>query len=687
MSSLLRVVSVVFVFVFACLTPAVSSNALAASGADDHATHELDEYVVSGTRLPSVREDVLSVPANVTVMTKKDFEKSGARSVQEAIQSAAGVVMYDTVGNAFQQTVDLRGFNGQPTTGTSVFVDGVRVNEPDFNAVNFDLIPLETVERIEIYPNASAMFGKNALGGAINIITRRGTQKRQMTAETLLGSFQRERYIVNASGPAGPIDYFFNVGREIENGYRDASDARLSRFSGKIGFRPEEETDVAVSYAYVENRLLQAGQLSLAELFANRKQNPTPGDFFEHENHLVILNVRRVLPRGFLVSGNAFFRRLNQETFLNFGEGCSSAITMDTESKGGILQLTHRSAPFGRQNVFVLGGEVTRNDFNGASSSSRSDANEDIVAWYVHNAFTMIPGLVVTGGLRYDHNQIQFDETLHPTRPDGAVRFNRITPRIGLSYRVAPSTSVYVNYTRGFRAPTATEIFALPPFSSNPDLQPSQADNYEVGVKSKSALWGEFAFALFHSMVGDEIVFTCVVCDGTFGDGINRNAQSVRRRGVELTLKRKIGKYFDGEINYAFTEARFLNREVFSSTQIIDPGDSLPLVPKNRFSVIGAVHPRERLTITLTGSYVSTQFALGDEANEFPRLPGYVVLHGRASYDTPVAGGFVKVFLSANNLLDSAYSTYGNASSFGRTFVPAPGIAVFGGIRYQFYAS
>src|SRR5206468_7992676 len=163
------------------------------------------------------------------------------------IQFATGIVMYDQVGNAFQQTVDLRGFNGQPVSGTTVFIDGVRVNEPDFNEVNFDLIPIETVERIEIIPGSSAIYGKNALGGVINIITKRGGDQRQLTAGTMFGSFHRERYGLNSSGPLGKFDYATSFTRETENGYRDESDSRISRYFGKIGFRPTNTTDLTMS--------------------------------------------------------------------------------------------------------------------------------------------------------------------------------------------------------------------------------------------------------------------------------------------------------------------------------------------------------------------------------------------------------------------------------------------------------
>src|SRR2546425_7778717 len=112
-----------------CVSILILFPPLAAFGAEP-APEVLQEVVVSSTRLPGDPVDVRTLPAKVTVITADEIQRSGAKTVQEAIQQATGIVMYDAVGNAFQQTIDLRGFNGQPVPGTSVFVDGVRVNEP-----------------------------------------------------------------------------------------------------------------------------------------------------------------------------------------------------------------------------------------------------------------------------------------------------------------------------------------------------------------------------------------------------------------------------------------------------------------------------------------------------------------------------------------------------------------------------
>jgi len=646
------------------------------------------------------------LPAKVTVITAAEIQRLGATTVQEAIQYATGIVMFDQVGSAFQHTVDLRGFNGQPVGGTSVFVDGVRVNEPDFNTVNFDLIPLETIGRIEILPGPSAVYGKNALGGVINIITKRDPEKRQATADTLFGSFHRERYTIQASGPIGKFDYYGTFSREIEDGFRDESDARISRFFGKLGFRPTEQTDLTVSYTYANSRLLQAGSLPLSVAAFDRKRNFTPGDFFDSETNFVRVTGRQTLPLGLSLNANAYYRRLGQELFTvnqPFFPGGSLPITKSqlvTESRGGTAQLTHDATLMGHRNQLVLGTELTRNDFGNRFRSQAppfpdfvtvSSTDEDIWGLYLQDTFNLTAQLLLTAGVRFDHDQLKFVDNLDSSN-NGNKRFSRTTPRGGLTYLFTPQTSVYFNYSQGFRVPTFLELFSLGPFGSNPNLRPVRSHNYELGYKSQLGTWGEGALALFQADVRDEIFFTCLLCDFSPQDGQNRNIEKSRRRGFEGTLKAKYNNYLDGQANYTFTEAQSLTTFKLSATRVIDPGDSFTLVPKHRLSITGNFHPQPEWTLSLIGLYVSTQFHVNDEENVQPRLPGYFVLNGRVSYERPVPGGRLTGFVMVNNLLDQKYSAAGfiatnNLTGGGaveRFVVPAPGIAVYGGLSYRF---
>jgi len=113
--------------------------------------------------------------------------------------------------------VNYRGFSASPLLGTpqglSVFLDGVRINEAFGDIVNWDLIPIQDVERIEVLPGPSAVYGQNALSGVINIITKRGTTSPQTTITAMAGSYGQYRVSASTSGPLPKgFNYSFNLG-------------------------------------------------------------------------------------------------------------------------------------------------------------------------------------------------------------------------------------------------------------------------------------------------------------------------------------------------------------------------------------------------------------------------------------------------------------------------------------------
>jgi len=704
----------------AVLSLCVVANGLLASGpipalaeSDDTKPLAVKEVVVSSTRLPDTPVDARTLPAKVTVITAEDIKKTGAKTVQEAIQWATGIVMYDQVGNAYQQSIDLRGFNGQPVPATTVVIDGQRINEPDFNTVNFDLIPYETIERIEIIPGASAIYGKNALGGVINIITKRGSDKHQVVGETLFGSFQRRRYALSASGPIGKFDYYASFSREAEDGFRDESDARLWRFFGKVGYRPTDQTDIALSYTYGDSRIAQAGTLPLSIAALDRRRNFTPGDFFDSESHVVRLTARQQLPLGFSINLNGFYRNLGQDQFTR-GQTSLSTNDLTTESRGGVVQLTHDSTPLELRNQLSMGAEITRNDFGNRSVGSffsfpgtfpaARNTEETIIGLYAQDTLHILSNLILTGGARYDKNDLDFVDKLDSANT-GERTFSRITPRGGITFLPNSQSSVYFHYSQGFRVPTYNELFGLGVGvfgSANPNLRPVRSHNYEVGGKVQIARFGEVSLAFFLSEVRDEIIALCVdpsTC-GSLSNPTNQNVDKSRRRGLEVTYKAKWTDHFDSIVNYTYTEATFQSDQVLNPYFIgfnpyleqVRSGDSVPMVPKHRLSLTGNFHPTPSWTISLMGLYAGSQFHINDEENAQPQVPGYFLLNGRLAYEHEVPGGKLTGFLYLNNILDQKYSTFGiiapNTLTGGgapeRFVMPAPGMSVYGGLSYRF---
>jgi outer membrane receptor protein involved in Fe transport len=645
----------------------------------------LDEIVVTATRLPDLIQDLRRVPGQVHVITSRTIEQQNIRSVQEALRQIPSIVTYDSVGNTLQPTVDMRGFNAQPASGVSVFVDGVRINDPDSNLVNLDLVPVQDVERIEVLPGSTAVFGANAMGGVINIITKRGGRVPQTTAEAAWGSYNHYRLRAATSGPAGPLDYYLSTTWDRESGYRDFSDGRLSSATGKLGYRPLPTTDLSLTYGYVNDRLEQAGTLGLADLQRNRQANISPTDFSATEQSALTFQGRQGLPAGFSLAGTGFYRQTSRD-LQTVGLTTSGRTTTDTDSGGGILQLSHDGRFWGRRNSVALGAEVRRSDVETASTStfgpSRRRIDEEVYGLYAEEALDILPSLTLTGAVRYDVTRYDFEDQIVQAN-SGDRTFNRLTPRAGVTYTPWGSLTLYGNYGEGFRAPTTDELFSFG-VTSNPDLAAVKSRTYEAGLRLRPGRWGEMSVAYFLTDVRDDIVFLPDPTGLTFGR--NENAPKSRRQGVEIGARLRPHDRVDLQASYSYTDARYRSQTVLFGTTI-NPGDRVPLVPLHRAYGRLAVRPVDGLELSLDGQYVGRQTLVNNEASQAAfRLQDFFVMNARASY----AWRSVTLFLHGLNLTDARYETYGIFAFDPRTFdnavfvMPAPGISVLGGVRVKF---
>ena len=651
----------------------------------------LPPVTVSSTRLRDVAEPSSRVPGKVIVVTADDIENLGAKTIQEVLQYQTGVVLFDQNGNEFQQTVDLRGFNGQPVTATSVFVDGVRVNEPDFNQTNFDLIPIENVERIEIMPGTATVFGRNALGGVINITTKRGrTDHSHVGIDVSAGSFGRQAYSFSSDGPL-PLknfDYYFGVARELSNGFRDATGGRITRLLGKLGYSLGPDTDATLTYTHVLDHLKQGGALPASILRVDRDANISPGDFYDANLDQLALNLRQKLPASLSLAVNGYFRSNDLNTFVNFDKNdgscpsCNSNLVTKIRSGGGTLQLTHDADLFNRKNLLNSGIEYNHNFFSIENTGdffgpflNKQATDETVIGIFLSDSLTVLESLVLGAGFRYDWDHLDFTDRVLPSQ-SGVKSFHGFSPKAGIVYTPWQSVSLSFSYSQGLRIPTVTEIFAQGPFGSNPNLVPMKSQNFELAAKVEPTPWLEGSVALFYMPVKDEILFT--VTDPLTFTGRNNNISRTLRRGIEATLKSHWGKSLDGFINYTVTKATFETDVLLFSGQV-RKGDELPLVPRHRVSAGVNWHPVEGLTLSLLGNYVGSQFLVNDEPNNFKKLADYFVLNSRVAYQWRNWTFHATV----NNLTDRKYSTYGILGAEPNR-VPAPGINALAGISFQY---
>jgi len=320
-------------------------------------TTTLAPVVVTATRLRSVHEVMRGLTGRTATLQGPDLDARGVRTLAEALEELPGVTTSDELGSPSQLDVTLRGFQVSPTIGMpqgiTVYVDGVRVNEPDANEVNFDLLPLEDVERVEVVYGPSVLLGRNALGAAVNLVTRRGGEPATHALEVSGGSFERFELKLQAGGRSNVWDYYIGGRYEDEDGWRQATDSRIATLFGKIGFT-KGGWDATLSYSGAHHRVLQAGSLPEDVVRSRPDSNFTPGDYFAPTSHLVTLNAERQLGAVSL-DVNLFGRSLGTDQF-NGNVAPPDARERNHERiGGGAIQLAGSAQLLGRALHWLAG--------------------------------------------------------------------------------------------------------------------------------------------------------------------------------------------------------------------------------------------------------------------------------------------------------------------------------------------
>jgi iron complex outermembrane recepter protein len=685
---------------------------------------------VTTTRLPSSPLPADRVPAAVDVVPGEALRATGAVTLQDALRRLSGVTTSDQQGNSFQMDLSLRGFQGTSVTGVpqgiSVFVDGVRVNEPTVEEINFDLLPLDDIDRIELIRGPGAIFGRNTLGGVLNIVTRRGAEIREIVPEGDWGSFGRQKYRLRVGGTEGPFDYYVSGTYFTEEGWRDATASRLGKLFARFGFRLGG-TDLSLSYQRAQNRIEQAGSLPESELDHHRTRNFTRGDFFAPLMNAVTLNLNQQLSEHWALAATLFLRTLDAQQFNVNLVGDNARSFTSTATAGGTLEAVRQDILFGRSNRLVLGAEYAHADarvrvFQETPEGQReidSDVRDELttIGSWVLDTFEvgrnlLVGGdqLVLTGGARFDYVRDAIgDRTPNPdvASSAGTHTFTRVTPRFGINYNPTPRLNFYFSYAEGFRAPAFLELTCASPGTICPGLQAGTAADpplkavtvrtYEVGMRAQPWPWLEGSLALFRSDVQDDIY--SVAPTGTVGLFF-QNVGATRRQGIEVGLRGRYERLFEPWINYAYTDATFRDDLLLGTprvttdcstppcTEFVRKGNRLPLVPRHRINAGIDTHLTDWLTLSLNGAYVGRQWLRGDEANVERQLGDYVVLN--ASLTARVKA--LTAYIAVNNLLDTEYETFGTfapnsraeGSPVQRFLTPASPINFQGGVSYRF---
>jgi len=260
-----------------------------------------------------------SLSSNVQTATGAQMENTGALNLADFLQNNfTSVHLNDNQGNPFQMDLNFRGFTASPLLGTpqglSVYVDGVRMNQPFGDIVQWDLIPNSAIKDISLFAGSNPVFGANTLGGALSITTKDGMGFQGTELETAMGSFGR-RSIELESGKyfENGLHTYLNYKDFLEKGWRDHSPTNVQQLFGKLGWHARQ-TDIKISLSHFSSQLTGNGLQQEQLLQQNYASVFTQPDLTQNKSTVLNLEVEHALNEDWSLSANTFWRRINTST-------------------------------------------------------------------------------------------------------------------------------------------------------------------------------------------------------------------------------------------------------------------------------------------------------------------------------------------------------------------------------------
>lgn len=280
-----------------------------------------DVDVVGSAPLPGIGQPRTELPSNVQSSGLADLARSGEPDLGSFLNRRfSGVHINDIQGNPFQADVNFRGYTASSLLGTpqglSVYMDGVRLNQPFGDVVSWDLIPRFAISSITLMPGANPLFGLNTLGGALSIQTKDGRRFPGGSAQLSVGSWGRRTLALEQGGfnKDNGLDWYVAGQLFKERGWRDSSASDLRQLFAKVGWS-NAATDLKLTLAYADNELNGNGLQEQRLLDARYDSVYTRPDTTGNRSLLLALSALHSLDERSSLSGNLYFRKLSSSTF------------------------------------------------------------------------------------------------------------------------------------------------------------------------------------------------------------------------------------------------------------------------------------------------------------------------------------------------------------------------------------
>jgi iron complex outermembrane recepter protein len=637
------------------------------------------------------------VGASTTVITADEIAHSPAQTVQEIIAQTPGVQLASFYGgvNGAGTAVDIRGFGAFATANTLVLINGRRLNDIDMAGVDFSTIPRDSIERIEITRGNSGavLYGDNAVGGVINIVTKTGAggPPAAMRFEAGTGSFNQLTGSVSTAINSGPWSASFYGNGIKSDGYRVNNALDQRNGIGNVNYStPDFKAFLTISGD--DQKLgLPGGRfvdpsIGLNELATNRRGTNTPFDYANKQGANATAGFTKTLWNGVdLIVDGGVREKKQQLGFFGTAPGSSFASTYvdaDLLTWSITPRLNVKNSVFGMPSSVLTGIDYydatyrqDRGAFKGFAPWHRYDLSQQTLAGYWQQTVGLLPTTDFSYGARAQNTGLTARDRFDPSAPFAFdTQANPLNSNetqyalhLGLEHRFNAVFSVFGRAARAFRTPDVDERVAsgpafdafFNPIPGNFTLKTQTSHDIEGGFRIRAGIF-QMQSSIYNMDLVNEIHFDPV-------NFFNYNLDPTRRYGSETSASLRVSDSVLLRGGVAYTRA------VFREGQFA--GNDVPLV--SRYTASGGVTWNIWQNYFVADATVrawSERFMDNDQKNTQRRIPA------DATIDFKLSGQYEHFFwsLSVNNALNALYYDYAVASAFtdGRfSAYPLPGRA------------
>lgn len=665
---------------------------------------KLDNMVVTATRTD---RNASEIPASVSVIDAQTIHDSKMMNIKDAMVGTPGVLI-ETKNSGYDSRLIIRGAGLKARYGIRdimVLLDGVPITDPD-SLTRLDFIDTQLIDQVEIVkgPN-STLWGANAAGGVVNIITKNPMEKKGGRIKTGVGSFHTYNTHLSFSGAARDSVYYTISAshRASDNSWRRWNEFETMQGTVQGAYVLNDGSVIDAYAGYTKADLQLPGKLDTTMFDAYLESgdaDETEGQWQFNGRYSEIFFVNLRLSKQ---SGAFEFKPLIYLNTWSHEHPVTGRInTADTNTFGIDFQINHTHVVKGIKGETATGFSLRFDDQDttyylyrdfetdaagriSATLSDEKDALSEVekrdaglYGLYFQETLYLTKHWILDTGIRFD--TITFDilsdtYTVYDygrqtymeeeTRKHTEKSYDSFSPRLGLLYKLAKGMNTYVCISKGIKTPTESEI------SDNPNLKLPEIFNYEAGLKIRRARF-LIDTAFYYATEEDEVIQ--VVQEDNQSEYVN--AGRTEKKGFELSAMIHLPFYVNAGLNYSWTDYRFdtfIEPVRFGRNQenMDRSGNRLPYIPEHQYALIfGFRHPSG----IKAGwrSYFWDEYYM-DNANS-EKYAGY-------EYITHVMLGFERpkydISLLIDNLFDKKYAVEATKDTSGeKTYAPAAPFSV-----------